>query len=46
MYRCKDMSQQQEFRRIKVEKGKPVKDLVIKVGVKAGQTSEKDAGES
>jgi len=44
MYRCKDMRQQQEFKQLRVEKGKPIKDLVIKVGVKAGSTSEKDVG--
>jgi hypothetical protein len=44
MYRCKDMRQQQEFKQLRVEKGKPIKDLVIKVSVKAGSTSEKDLG--
>ena len=39
MYRYKDMSQQQEFRQLSVEKGKPIKDLVIKVGAKAGSAS-------
>ena len=36
MYRYKEMNRQEEFKRIKVEKGKPVKDLVIKVGAKDG----------
>jgi hypothetical protein len=36
IYRCRGMNQQQDFKRIKVEKGKPVKDLVIKVGAKSG----------
>jgi hypothetical protein len=36
MYRCKDMNRQEEFKQLKLEKGKPVKDLVIKVGVKSG----------
>ena len=36
MYRCRDMNRQEEFKRLKLEKGKPVKDLVISVGVKGG----------
>jgi uncharacterized GH25 family protein len=36
MYRIKEMNRQEEFKRLKLEKGKPVKDLVIKVGVKGG----------
>ena len=44
MYLYKDMNRQQEFKRLKLEKGKPVKDLVIKVDVKSPETPEKDAG--
>ena len=36
IYRCGNMSRQQEFKRISVEKGKPIKDLVIKVGAEGG----------
>jgi len=36
IYRCRGMNQQKDFKRIKVEKGKPIKDLVIKVGVEGG----------
>jgi len=44
MYRCKDMKQQEEFKQLIVEKGKPIKGLIIKVGVKAGSASSDDAG--
>ena len=36
IYRCRSMNRQQEFKRISVEKGKPIKDLVIKVGSEGG----------
>jgi len=36
IYRCRNMNRQQEFKRIKVEKGKPIMDLVIKVGAEGG----------
>jgi len=36
IYRCRGMNLQKDFKQIKVEKGKPVKDLVIKVGAEDG----------
>ena len=36
MYRYKESNQQKEFKRVKVKKGEPVKELVIKVGAKDG----------
>ncbi|HCO94851.1 MAG TPA: hypothetical protein DIU00_13020, partial [Phycisphaerales bacterium] len=36
IYRCRGMNLQKDFKRIKVEKGKPITDLVIKVGVEGG----------
>jgi uncharacterized GH25 family protein/5-hydroxyisourate hydrolase-like protein (transthyretin family) len=44
MYRCKEMNRQEEFKRIKLEKGKPVNDLVINVGAKSEQTPDKADG--
>ena len=40
----KEMKQQEEFKQLVVEKGKPIKGLIIKVGVKAGSASGDDAG--
>ena len=45
-YRCMDMKQQKEFRQLKVKKGTPIKDLVIKVDAKTGQASRDDAAQS
>lgn len=42
MYRVKDMKQQLEYKQLTVEKGKPIRDLVIKISAKSAQESEEE----
>ena len=46
MYRCKDMKQQDEFKQLIVEKGKPIKGLIIKVGSASGDDAGKQGTSS